>query len=125
MWHILVYTFLFHHFNTISSSMHSVPVIHNVSLQMLNYNSTIMNGSCNDCLCAMFANATPIYAFNCFQNNKTCEIFSKSLETNSFSLMDNSASSVYFITLPVNQPILATTVVAQSTGSFESKSLLL
>jgi hypothetical protein len=104
--------------------MNPVPVIYNVSLQMSDYNSTIINGTCNECLCAMVLNPTSIYAFNCFQNNATCEIFSNSFNTSSFSLRNNSASSVYFISLPTSDKSVATTVVAQSTSSFTSKSLL-
>jgi len=104
--------------------MNQIPLIYNVSLQMSNYNSTIINGTCNECLCAMVLNPTSIYAFNCFQNNETCEIFSKAFNASSFLLRNNSASSVYFISLPISDKSLATTVVTQSTSSFTSKSLL-
>jgi hypothetical protein len=124
MWRIFIYIFVFYPFETILSSMNPVPVIYNVSLQMSDYNSTIINGTCNECLCAMVLNPTSIYAFNCFQNNATCEIFSNSFNTSSFSLRNNSASSVYFISLPTSDKSVATTVVAQSTSSFTSKSLL-
>jgi hypothetical protein len=120
MWRIFSYVLVFYPFETILSSMNQIPVIYNVSLQMSDYNSTIINGTCNECLCAMVLNKTSIYAFNCFQNNGTCEIFSKAFNTSSFSLRNNSASSVYFISLPISDKSLATTVVAQST----SKSLL-
>jgi alpha-amylase/alpha-mannosidase (GH57 family) len=120
MWHIFVYIFLFHYFETISSSVIHIPVIHNATLQMLDYNATIINGTCHECLCAMVLNTTSISAFNCFQNNNTCELFSKSLMTNSFSLINNSASSVYFISLPINNTVVAVTSIVQNT----SKSLL-
>ncbi len=122
MWCIFSYVFLFYYFEPISSSMNIViPVIHNVSLQMLDYNSTTINGTCDECLCQMLLNTTLIYSFNCFQNNKTCEIFSKSLKTSSFLLMNNSASSIYFTSLPIDDETLTTTIAAQSTSNFISK----
>ncbi len=96
--------------------MTRIPVIHNVSLQMPNYNSTTINGTCNECLCTMLLNITLIFAFNCFQNNRTCEIFSQSLNTNSFLLINNTASSVYFISLPTNDSTLASTSTTQNTS---------
>jgi hypothetical protein len=96
--------------------MNRIPVIHNVSLQMLNYNSTIINGTCNECLCTMLLNITLIFSFNCFQNNNTCEIFSKSLDTNSFLLINNTASSLYFISLPTIDSTLEITSTAQTTS---------
>jgi hypothetical protein len=110
------YFILLYYFAIIFSGMNRIPVIHNVSLQMLNYNSTTINGTCNECLCTMLLNITLIFSFNCFQNNKTCEIFSKSLNTNSFLLINNTASSVYFISLPTNDLTLAMTSTTQNTS---------
>jgi hypothetical protein len=121
MWYILTNVFLFYYFESVSSSINIIPVIHNVSLRMLNYNSTTINGTCGECLCAMVLNPASIYSFNCFQNNNTCEIFSKSLTTGSFLLMNNSASSVYFTSLLIDDETLTSTVVAQSTSDFTSK----
>jgi hypothetical protein len=125
MWSIFIYVFLFHYSEMISSSMNNIPVIHNVSLQMLNYNSTIINGTCNECLCAMLSNSTSISCFNCFRNNKTCEIFSKSLENSSFALINNSASSVYFFSLPINDIESTSDLIMPSTNNSTSKSLFL
>jgi hypothetical protein len=119
---IFFYIFLFHYFETISSSINNIPVIYNVSLRMLNYNATIMNGTCHECLCAMVLNVTSIYCFNCFQNNGTCEIFSTPLTTSSFSLMNNSASSVYFSSLPIDDSTSTIASIAQSTNNLSSKS---
>jgi hypothetical protein len=57
-----------------------------------------------------------IFSFNCFQNNNTCEIFSKSLDTNSFLLINNTASSLYFISLPTIDSTLEITSTAQTTS---------
>jgi hypothetical protein len=124
MWHIFVFVFIFHSIGTISSSINKIPVIHNVSLRLFGYNSTITNGTCDECLCAMLLNTTLISTFNCFQNNKTCEIWSNYLKTSSLSLMNNSASSVYFISLPINDITSETASSVQITSSFTSKSLL-
>jgi len=123
MHHILVFIFWFYCFSITLCSTNNIPVIYNVSLEMLDYNSTIINGTCHDCLCTMIMNSTMISAFNCFQNNNTCEIFSKSLKTDSFSFMNNTASSVYFISLPINDSATAITSATQNTSSFTSQSL--
>lgn len=117
---IFSYVFLFYYFKPISSSMHVIPVIHNVSLRMLDYNSTIINGTCDECICSMLLNTASISSFNCFQNNKTCEIFFKPLNTSSFLLMNNLMSSLYFISLPIDDKTLTTTMVAESTSNFIS-----
>jgi hypothetical protein len=121
---IFVYIFLFHSFEIISSSLSNIPVIHNATLQVLDYNSTTINGTCQECLCVMLLSETPISAFNCFQNNETCEMFFKSLTINSISLMNNSASSVYFILLPINDTIWTVATIADITNSSTSKLLL-
>jgi len=82
-----------------------------------------MNGTCHTCLCAMLLNPTEIFAFNCFHNNDTCQIFFMSFITNSFSLMRNSESSLYFLSLPINNGTLAITSAAHSTSWLMGKSL--
>lgn len=82
-------------------STSNIPVIHNVSLIMFDYNSTVINNiSCDYCLCTMLLNST-IYSLNYFRNNNTCQLFFKSLETNSFLLTNNLESSIYFKSIPV------------------------
>ncbi len=54
------------YFTISCSGINRIPVIHNISLQMVNYNSTIINGTCNECLCTMLLNLTLIFSFNCF-----------------------------------------------------------
>jgi hypothetical protein len=125
MWYIFVFFLVFHYLDMISSSINSIPVIHNVSLRMLDYNSTVINGTCDECLCIMLLNATWISAFNCFQNNQTCELFPNPLKTSSLLLMNSSASSIYFISLPVNDIASAVASSMQSTTSFTGKSPLL
>jgi hypothetical protein len=125
MWSIFICMFLFRSVEAISSIVTNIPVIHNVSLQAFNYNSTTIDGTCHACLCAMLLNTTQISYFNCFPNNNTCEIFSKSFTIGSFSLINNSAASVYFLSLPINE--IASTIIstAYTTSSLIGKSLYL
>ena len=123
MWHIFVCIFLWHCFKTTANNVIVVPVIHNVSLQMFNASSTIINGTCHECFCALISNTTLI-SFNCFENNKTCEMFSKPLEMDSFSLVNDSTSSVYFLSLPIFEVSLRNTFILQYTSSLISKSIV-
>lgn len=106
----------------ISSNIVSIPVIRNVSLQMFGYNSTTINGTCHECLCAMVLNKTSISSFNCIHNNQTCELFFQPLNTTSFSLISDTTSSVYLQSIP--NIISKTTVPStdQDTSSFLSES---
>ncbi len=121
MHRIVIYIFLFYYFGTVVCSINHIPVIRNSSLQVLGYNSTIINGTCQECLCAMLLNSTSINSFNCFPNNKTCEIFSNSFLTSSFLLINNSASSVYFISLPIIGTTMVTNSIGHSTNNFNGK----
>lgn len=123
MWVIFVGFLLLQYSAGISSSINRIPVIHNVSLEVFGYTPTTMNGTCDECLCAMLLNKTSISSFNCIQSNKTCELFSQALNTSLFSLINNTASSVYFITLPNNSSTLAITSTAQYTSSFFRESI--
>ncbi|CAF1449730.1 unnamed protein product [Adineta steineri] len=88
-------------------------------MQISHFNSTtITNSTCDQCICLMLMNVTPISSFNCFRNNNTCEIFSKSVVTSQLSLASNSNSSVYFISLPIDDIQLTTAAIQESTNSF-------
>ena len=120
---LFVHILLFYHFGMISSNIISICVIHNVSLLMFDPNSTTINGTCGECLCAMVLNTTSFSSLNCFENNKTCQIFPKSLETRSFTLINNSASSFYFFQLPIDNTTSTTVSIVAST-SISSSQLL-
>lgn len=100
----------------ISSSLIFVPVIRNVSLKIPGYNSTTINSTCHECLCAMLLNKTLISSFNCIANSQSCELFSQSDNINSSMLISNTASSVYFFKLPIVSTY-------QRTSSFSSELL--
>lgn len=42
-------------------------------------NALILNGTCEECLCNIIMNSSVLNvgSFNCFINNKTCQVFSK------------------------------------------------
>ncbi|CAF0986704.1 unnamed protein product [Adineta steineri] len=81
-----------------------------------------MIGTCETCLCAMLLNRTQISSFNCFYNNFTCELFSENFTINSFSLVDNLASSVYFLSIPNINVTSTVTSTTQNTNSLTSTS---
>lgn len=108
MWKILVCVFLILHFETVWSNRTTVAVVHNISMIMCNTNSTITNGTCHDCLCALMINAISPFFFNCFWTNNTCEIFFRSFETGSFMLINNAASSLYFFPPSADDTTLTT-----------------
>ncbi|CAF4051395.1 unnamed protein product [Adineta steineri] len=88
-------------------------------MHVSHFNSTtIINSTCDQCICLMLMNVTPISSFNCFRNNNTCEIFSESVVTSQLLLVSNSNSSVYFISLPINDIQLTTAAIQESTNSF-------
>jgi hypothetical protein len=119
---LFVYMLLLLHFGMISSSIISIGVIYNVYLLIFNSNSTTINGTCDQCLCTMVLNTTLFSFLNCFQNNKTCQLFSKSFETRSFRLMNNSASSFYFFQLPFDNTT-STAVSSVASTSISSSEL--
>lgn len=125
MWQIFVCSLLLQHFVEICSGLDSIPVIHNASLNILGYNSTTINGTCDECLCVMLLNRISISAFNCIPNNKTCELFFLPLNTSLFWLRNNTASSVFFISLSGSSLATATASTAEDASNFPRKSLLL
>ncbi|CAF4151282.1 unnamed protein product [Adineta steineri] len=90
-------------------------------MHISHFNSTTtINGTCDQCICLMLMNVTSISSFNCFRNNNTCEIFSKPVVTSQLSLVSNSNSSVYFISLPIDDIQLTTAAIQETTSSFTS-----
>lgn len=123
LFHCLV---LLNYFETTTSNIARVPVIHHVSMSVVNYTSTTINATCNQCLCAMLLNLTMMSSFNCFPQNGTCEIFSSSLKTSALLLLNNSMSSTYFRSLPTDVIAgLTTATNLQSTSESRTRILLL
>jgi hypothetical protein len=118
---LLIFILFLHQLEVISSTAYTIGVISNVSLVVPNTNSSIINGTCNECLCTMLLNATPISALNCFRTNNTCEIFSSTLASESFSLMASNTSSFYFFPYFIADVTSTTTQTTQSTSSSSNK----
>ena len=91
----LLLSFVLHNVHTIS-----VGLIPNASLTLMTSSfSNRMNGTSQDCLCAMMTSSN-ISAFNYFSNN-TCQLFSNaSLTSTYFSWTINLNSRFYFLQLP-------------------------
>ena len=116
MWDIFVHVFLVHFIETISINTNSISVIRNVSLDVLDNNSTIINGTCRGCLCAVLLNITSSSSFNCFTNNNTRQMFSKSFETGSFTLVDTSTTSFYFFPFSTHETTSTPASTIQTTS---------
>jgi hypothetical protein len=119
----LIFISCFNLVKIFSSTTYTTGVIYNVSLTMSNTSLSIMNGTCEECLCAMLLNTTPIVAFNCFRTNTTCELFSTALafESGSFRLMNDSSSSFYFVPNLIYVMISATEQPTISTSNSSNK----
>ena len=88
----------------------SVGVIRNVSLKMVQANTTTIHGTCQTCLCALFADPS-LFAFNCFIDNLTCEMYSKLDQNKPFTLVDLAMSVFYFFSFPTYEPSPTTALI--------------
>lgn len=96
IWKFLPFFFLIEYFQIVGSNKRSIGIVRNITVIPLNMTSTIINGTCHDCLCALVINESFSSSFNCFRNNNTCEVFSQSLDPGSFILMNNTPNVFYF-----------------------------
>ena len=83
----------------IESSTVPFGVIRNISLKIPQGITTTVNGTCETCVCALVSNPS-LFSFNCFENNLTCEMYSKADQDKPFSLLDFATSAFYFLSLP-------------------------
>ena len=97
MLNYMIYFVLFYSFEFTVSSTIRLGVIRNASLITPNTISSMINGTCEKCGCAMLSNASSDLAFNCFPMNNTCELFSHTLLSQSFWIVGNSTNSFYFL----------------------------
>jgi hypothetical protein len=84
----------------ISVNGFAIGVIRNMSLSISGANSTILNGTWDQCLCAITADTRNISSFNFFHSNNTCELFVDPLTASSVSLQNDSATVLYLLSLP-------------------------
>ena len=122
MFSFLILILFMHQCKSIPTEIHKIGVIHNVSMITSNGKSSIMNGSCNKCLCAMLMNATLISGFNCYKTNETCEFFSNALESGSFWLMNSSISTFYVYPSFILNIMSTMEVTTDSINSFPSEN---
>lgn len=102
MWRMLSYLFLSICAPTVINGRESVGIIRNVSVIAFNQSSTIINATCDECLCALVINRSFSSSFNCLSSNKTCQVLSQSLDPGSFTLVNNTPSSFYFFSKSIN-----------------------
>ena len=98
----------------IESSTVPFGVIRNISLKIPQGITTTVNGTCETCVCALVSNPS-LFSFNCFENNLTCEMYSKADQDKPFSLLDFATSAFYFLSLPTWQ--LKTVATRECLGS--------
>lgn len=116
----LPFIFLCYSVNAIPSISNYIGLLRNVYLTVSGINLTVINGTCHDCLCTIWMSSPAPSAFNCFQNNNTCAIFTTFIGISSFSFTNSSTSSFYFFELPNYNTTLSTSTVGQSTNNFVS-----
>ena len=97
----------------------SFGIIRNVSLTISQGNSTIINGTCEMCLCALLSDLS-LFSFNCFSNNLSCQMHSKVYQDKSFTLIDSAMSEYYFLSLPTFK---ASTAIMSTSESFPALHL--
>ena len=77
----------------------SVGIIRNASLDILNAPTTLINGSCDDCTCALLGNST-FFSLNCFADNLTCQLHSIHNQHEPYTMTNSAHTSFYFVSLP-------------------------
>ena len=100
---------LLHQWTTEGVTTTSVGIIRNASLTILNTSATTINGTCEECLCALLVNST-VFSVNCFHENLTCQLHFTENQNKPFVLIDSANTAFYFVSLP-------TYVASQSTDS--------
>ena len=86
-------------FFMVESSSQIYGIIYNVSLLIYDENATIVNGTCEECICLMCLNQT-YSSFNCDRINRLCFFNKQTNETQTFRMIPNFNSTFYFLSLP-------------------------
>ena len=123
MHYILLAFLLFNHLSTLLCDNRTYSMFHNGSMRALNSYPSTVNGICYECLCMMLLNITSIFAFNCFRNNQTCQIFAEVLGRSSISISVDLTASVYFASSPVNSIVTTTMNSLSKQCSFSFQNL--
>ena len=77
----------------------SVGIVHNVSLTILDANATLINGTCEECVCSLLANPA-FFSLNCRPDILTCELHSTQDQNRPFNLLTGTSTAFYFRSLP-------------------------
>ena len=105
----LFIAFLLRQLTVVTVSSTRVGIIPNISLTLFGTNTTIANGTCEDCVCFLLAN-TSFFSLNCFHDNLTCELHAKLDQNKPFTLATGVKASFYFLALPTSMVSPATIV---------------
>ena len=77
----------------------SVGIIRDVSLDIIDADPTIVNGTCEDCVCSLLADPA-FFALNCRSDDLVCELHSTQDQNRSFNLLAATGTSFFFLSLP-------------------------
>ena len=114
---MVLFALLYGHLITAACGRISVGIIGNASLKLTQGNSTIINGTCESCLCALMSDPS-FFAFNCLSNNLTCEMHSKVDQSKSYVMIASSMSTCYLMALPnYKQDMSTSSFIAAATTS--------
>ena len=80
----------------------TIGVIHNASLAYRGANATVINGTCQQCLCALVDSAANFSSFSCFLNNHTCQMSVERFNTSSVSVR-NDSTTVFYLLSPTKE----------------------
>jgi hypothetical protein len=89
-----------------------VGVIQNASLIA---SGTIINATCNQCICTMLTSIQNVRSFNCVPLNGTCELFTNYSSSFVYKMQYESNSTFYFLQLPSIATVATTHMTATST----------
>ena len=84
---------------TVESGAVPVGIIRNVSLTISEGNPTTIHDTCQSCLCGLLSNSW-LFGWNRFNDNLTCQMYSKADQSKPFSLVYSSGSTFYFLSFP-------------------------
>ena len=102
-----------------SSGIFSIEIVPGISLRLVQDQKISIPGTCEICLCALLANTSLFFSFNCFDDNGTCEMHFKSDQGKAFTLMKSNSTDFYFLTLPTYQESTGSTPKLKTTSMSE------
>jgi hypothetical protein len=76
---------------------------------------TIVNGTCDECICTMLTSKQNVRSFNCFPSNNTCELFGNYSSSFIYTIQNQSNNIFYFLQLPSVTTVTDNPVTTTST----------